>query len=144
MSWLQMMIKLIRTSCNLVLGVYLYVQCSLQALASHVIIGMQLYQYQNPSRNRVFVVNPMFTLTRAQSRKRARRAADLAAKQPCHEVHVTTWLGWIQCWRNLMLTKMHGAFCVKIQNKKRMYLRQPEPWYYQPNFDVSVRPATHF
>ena len=34
-----------------------------------------------------------FTLTRAQSRKRARRAADLAAKQPCHEVHVTTWLG---------------------------------------------------
>ena len=32
---------------------------------------------------------PGVTLTRAQSRKRARIAADLAG----HEVHVTTWLG---------------------------------------------------
>ena len=42
-------------------------------------------------------LNLGLALTRAQSRKRARRAADvihnLAAKQPCHEVHVATWLG---------------------------------------------------
>ena len=49
----------------------------------------------NESRGivRQFLMRPLglmrLTLTRAQSRKRAR--GHLAAKQPCHKKHVTTW-----------------------------------------------------
>ena len=31
----------------------------------------------------------------AQTRPQSGWGRHLAAKQPCHEVHVTTWLGWV-------------------------------------------------